>query len=131
MGTINTEQLGTVRIVRLAGRFATDDDLALLRTAIPICVTPAVRCVVVNWSAVEEIGSAGVGAITGSQTEFSQSGGHYRNCDFSEYMDDLTQVLKMGYEWEWNYFQTEEEAIRACAENPSGGIAESGAQPSA
>lgn len=129
--TINTEQIGTVRVIRLAGEFITDEAVALLKDAVPACATPVIRCVVVNWTGVESIGSVGIGAITTREEEFSRSGGYYRNCAYSKFMVCLIPHLKMWPGWKWNYVESEKQAVGSCPVVASGGAPDTGSMPGA
>ncbi len=121
MPTIEREQYGTVVVSRLRGEFITDESVSLIERALSGWNIPEVRCVVINWSAVERINSANIGAVLRVQGEISKHGRHYRNCAFSQLMIELVPLMKMVYKW--NYFETEEEAVHSCPGLPAGRLA--------
>lgn len=112
MGQCVCEQVGAAWVIRLEGWFNSDGDAALIGEV--MASTPAdARCVVLNWSGILQINSTSLGAVMKGLSEVSQLGRQYRNCAFSKRAAGIVRIFRHSFPW--NYFETEEEAVRSCS----------------
>ena len=112
MGLCTGERVGTVWVLRLTGSFLTDQDAVHIEESLanlPIDVV----CVVVNWSGIQTINSTSLGALMKGEMDFMKRRGQYRNCAFSDRAARIVRPFRKSFPW--NYFDTEEQAVRACA----------------
>jgi hypothetical protein len=101
-----------VWVVRLEGWFVSDQDAVLIQEA--MSSPPAdTRCVVLNWSGILQINSTGLGAAMRGSLDVAKLGREYRNCAFSERSARIVAMFRHSFPW--NYYDTEEEAVRSCS----------------
>ena len=112
MGQCTGERIGAAWVVRLTGTFITDQDAVLIEETIRN-VPSEVRNVVVNWSGILTINSTSLGAVMKGEMDFKRQGGHYLNCAFSDRSARVVRPFRKSFPW--NYFETEELALQACA----------------
>jgi hypothetical protein len=112
MGQCVGERVGTTWVVRLTGRFLTDQDAVLIEEAMSSMPADA-RCLVVNWSAILTINSTSLGAAMKGEMDLMKRGGHYRNCAFSDRAARIVRPFRKSFPW--NYFDTEAQAVQACS----------------
>ena len=112
MGQCTGVRVGAAFVIRLEGSFLTDQDAVLIEEAFN---PPAdVRCVVVNWAGILVINSTSLGAVMRGEMDISKRGYQYRNCAFSDRAARIVRPFRRSFPW--NYFDTEELAVRACAQ---------------
>jgi anti-anti-sigma factor len=125
MASCEQEQVGSATVIRLQGFFITDEDIKVISDAMDACIAANVRCLVVNWSAVDHMSSTGIGVIFKGHSSIMKRGGNCRHCAFPKRMEKLLAMMKlMPF---WIYFETEELAVVSCPGSAGDGVPEGGA----
>ncbi len=107
-----------VHILRLHGFFSTADDgdaQALTETLVG-CHTAETPCVVINWAGVTAWNSMGLGGLIQGLLKIQKLGGYYRTCALTENHKRFVSMIGGMGGFSLNFFETEEEAVRACPE---------------
>jgi hypothetical protein len=111
MGQCTGVRVGAAWVIRLEGSFLTDQDAVLIEESFN---PPAdVRCVVVNWAGILVINSTSLGAVMRGEMDVTKRGYQYRNCAFSDRAARIVRPFRRSFPW--NYFETEDLAVQACA----------------
>lgn len=110
MGQVTGERIGAAWVIRLEGSFLTDHDAVLIEET--VARMPAdVECMIVNWSGIVTINSTSLGAVMKGEMDIAKLGYTYRNCAFSERSARIVRPFRKSFPW--NYFDTEEQALKA------------------
>lgn len=116
MGQVTGERIGTAWVIRLVGSFITDQDAVRIEET--VARMPAdVECMIVNWSGITTISSTSLGAIMKGEMDIHKLGYAYRNCAFSDRSARIVRPFRKSFPW--NYFDTEEQAVKASSRTKS------------
>ena len=112
MGQVTGERIGVAWVIRLEGSFLTDQDAVLIEEMVARMPVDA-ECMIVNWLGIQTINSTCLGAVMKGEIDIAKLGRTYKNCAFSVRSQWIVRPFRKSFPW--HYFDTEEQAVKACA----------------